>query len=240
MIVLAIDCSSPVGGVALTRGDVLLGTREWDGDGRSRQQLFLHLEGLLRETGVAVADIGLFAAGRGPGNFSGLRSSMAAAQAMAMPGGRPVVALSSGRLVAAAAFARDPALQRVKVIGDARRGTLWHADFFRPAEGGVVAAAEWRLATADELPASVAPGTLCVSSDAPRIREVYPRLAGLLLTGDALLPSVALLAGMARQERELGLPPEPFEPVYMHPAVLSPARDPSNEPGKRVNMTIIV
>lgn len=223
MIVLAIDCSSPVGGVALTRGGVLLGAREWNGDGRSRQQLFLHLGELLSETTVPAAAIDLFAVGRGPGNFSGLRSSMAAAQAMAMPGGRPVVALSSGRLAAAAAFARDPALQRVKVIGDARRGTLWHADFLPPGPDGVVAASDWRLATADELPASVAPGTLCISSDAARIREVYPRVAAALLPGEAVLPSAAILAAMARLVREQGLPSEPFEPVYMHPAVLSPA-----------------
>ena len=52
MIVLAIDCSSPVCSLALTRGETVLGTRAWDADGRSRQQLFPHLESLLRDAGV--------------------------------------------------------------------------------------------------------------------------------------------------------------------------------------------
>ena len=223
MIVLAIDCSSPVCSLALTRGETVLGTRAWDADGRSRQQLFPHLESLLRDAGVTVAALDLIAVGRGPGNFSGLRSSMAAAQAMALPDGKPVLAVSSGRIVAASAFAREPARQQVKVIGDARRGTLWQADFLRPAEGGVVAAAAWSLATADELQASTTPGTLCVSSDVTRIREVYPRLAEALLPGESLLPSAALLAGLARRERELAMPSESFAPVYMHPAVIAPA-----------------
>ena len=217
MIVLAIDCSSPVCSLALTRGETVLGTRAWDADGRSRQQLFPHLESLLCDAGVTAAAIDLIAVGRGPGNFSGLRSSMAAAQAMALPDGKPVVAVSSGRMVAASAFAADPKPARIRVLGDARRGTLWYADFLRPGPGGIVAPAEWRLASEEELLRDVVPS---VTSDPARLLAAYPRVFETLAIPDALTPSAHVLASLALHERTHGLSPEPFAPVYMHPAVL--------------------
>lgn len=217
MIVLAIDSSSPVCSIALTRGETVLGARAWDADGRSRQQLFPHLESLLRDAGVSVAMIELIAVGRGPGNFSGLRSSMAAAQAMALPDGKPVLAVSSGRMVAASAFAADPALARIRVLGDARRGTLWYADFFRPGPGDIVVPSEWRLASEEELLRAAAPA---VTSDPARLRAAYPRVCENLALPDALTPSAPVLASLALHEHTRGLPPESFAPVYMHPAVL--------------------
>ena len=220
MIVLAIDCSSPVCALALTRGATVLGTRAWDADGRSRQQLFPHLESLLLDAGVTAAAIDLIAVGRGPGNFSGLRSSMAAAQAMALPDGKPVLAVSSGRMVAATAFAADSELARIRVLGDARRGTLWYADFLLPGLGEIVAPAEWRLASEEELLRDVVPA---VTSDPARLRAAYPRLFETLAIPDALTPSAPVLASFALHEHTHGLSSEPFGPVYMHPAVLSPA-----------------
>lgn len=220
MIVLALECSSPVCSLALTRGDAVLGTRAWDADGRSRQQLFPHLESLLRDAGVTAAAIDLVAVGRGPGNFSGLRSSMAAAQAMALPDGKPVLAVSSGRIVATSAFAADPSLARIRVLGDARRGTLWYADFFRPVPGGIIAPAEWRLASEEELLRDATPA---VTSDPARLRTAYPRVFETLAIPDALAPSATVLASLALHEHTRGLTHEPFAPVYMHPAVLSPA-----------------
>lgn len=220
MIVLAIDCSSPVCSLALTRGETILGTRAWDADGRSRQQLFPHLESLLRDAGVTALAIDLIAVGRGPGNFSGLRSSMAAAQAMALPDGKPVLAVSSGRMVGTSAFASDSELARIRVLGDARRGTLWYADFLRPDPGGIVAPAEWRLASEEELLRDAVPA---VTSDPARLRTAYPRISETLAVPDALTPSAPILASLALYEHTHGLPSEPFAPVYMHPAVLSPA-----------------
>ena len=168
-------------------------------------------------TGVTVADIDLLAVGRGPGNFSGLRSSMAAAQAMALPDGKPVLAVSSGRIVAASAFAADPALERIRVLGDARRGTLWYADFLRPGPEGVVAPAEWRLASGEELLRDPVPA---VTSDPARLRAAYPRVFEILALPAALTPAAPVLAALALHEHTHGVSPEPFEPVYMHPAVL--------------------
>ena len=220
MIVLAIDCSSPVCSLALTRGETVLGTREWDADGRSRQQLFPHLESLLRDAGLTAAAIDLIAVGRGPGNFSGLRSSMAAAQAMALPDGKPVRAVSSGRIVAASAFASDSELARIRVLGDARRETLWFADFIRPAKGEIVAPAVWRLASEEEILRDAAPA---VTSDPARLRTAYPRIFETLALPDALTPSAPVLASLAWHEHTAVHLPEPFAPVYMHPAVLPPA-----------------
>jgi len=56
----------------------------------------------LDAAGVSLAEIDRFAAGVGPGSFSGIRAAVASLQGMALPGGKPLVGVSSA---AALAFA---------------------------------------------------------------------------------------------------------------------------------------
>ena len=92
------------------------------------QQTFPVLRELLQSTGVAAGRVELYAAGLGPGVFSGLRIALAAARAMALPGGTAVRGVSSGEALALEQFeqgVRPP----LAVVGDARRERLWLALF---------------------------------------------------------------------------------------------------------------
>ena len=74
---------------------------------------------LLAEAGVALADITAIGVGTGPGNFTGVRISVAAARGLALGLGVPAIGVS--RLEALAYGLPRP----VTVIVDARRGEVY-------------------------------------------------------------------------------------------------------------------
>ncbi|MDF3131137.1 hypothetical protein P0Y35_18145 [Kiritimatiellaeota bacterium B1221] len=151
------------------------------------------LEGLLAELPV-VNEIRL---GRGPGNYSGIRQSLAWAFGYIAPGGIELKVFSSG--VAQAARISDEIQTPFAVLGDARRGVWWGRVFGKGEDG-------WRLqspeAWAEEL------GEIPVfSQEAPRLSSApfeimpdYPKASDLLLLSDDFSREEAL-------------------PLYLHPAV---------------------
>jgi len=70
--------------------------------------------------GVGLADAILVDIG--PGSFTGMRIGIAAARALGVAWNVPVTGFSGASLVAAAAFAQDPALASVRAVIDAGRG----------------------------------------------------------------------------------------------------------------------
>jgi tRNA threonylcarbamoyladenosine biosynthesis protein TsaB len=90
-------------------------------DGHAHK-LFPVIERLLGRAGLAVGEIDCFAAGAGPGSFTGVRVALSAVKGLAHAMGRPVVAVSN--LEALAWFGTAPV--RAPVI-DARRGEVYAA-----------------------------------------------------------------------------------------------------------------
>lgn len=80
--------------------------------------------------GLDLDGVGRIVVGMGPGSFAGVRAALAFAQGYAL--GRPgveVLGLPSPCAVAGGFFAAAPADGRLTVVGDARQGRLWIADF---------------------------------------------------------------------------------------------------------------
>jgi tRNA threonylcarbamoyladenosine biosynthesis protein TsaB len=212
-IVLGIELSSRQGSVALLKDGVLLAEKTWLGERVRHNILFQTLETLLNETGVSYNDISLYAVGRGPGSFSGLRMSFAVAQALALPNKTEARVVSSGAALALAA-AREGAKQ-IAVVGDARRGQLWYGLFSVAAPGGrgpgspspaaVEQIEEWRLIPYEEV--NVSAGALVVSPEAERLIQYFPNI------GPARFPLASDVARLALTQSE------PLEPLYMHPPV---------------------
>jgi tRNA threonylcarbamoyladenosine biosynthesis protein TsaB len=78
----------------------------------------------LKRAQLTVSDIDRIAVTLGPGGFTGVRVGVAAARALAMATGKPVVATTSLHVMAAEALARaaDPAVGRQLVVAvDANR-----------------------------------------------------------------------------------------------------------------------
>ncbi len=152
------------------------------------------LEQHLLEHEISLAELQGIVIGRGPGNFSGIRLAFAWAAGCMAPGGIRLTAYSSGRVMAERLLREQTGFH---ILGDARRGKWW---------GCAVQASQigdWELHPPELWRQRIGPEPV-FSSEAARLnglhdlREVFPLASDLLQT---------------RQ------PPEPGQPLYLHPAV---------------------
>ena len=222
MITLGIECSSRQGSLALLKDGELLAEKSWIAERVRHNTIFQTLENLMEEADMSYNDISLFAVGRGPGSFSGMRMSFAVAQALALPGKAEVRAVSSGAALALA-VARE-GVREIAVVGDARRGQVW-IGFFNVGQASSLSAdgtsgfsvdrqdacptliREWELVPYEEV--SVPEGTVVVSPEAERLMEIFPTI------GSARFPHAKEVAELALLQTQ----PEPLDPLYMHPPV---------------------
>ncbi|WP_313670251.1 tRNA (adenosine(37)-N6)-threonylcarbamoyltransferase complex dimerization subunit type 1 TsaB [Sandarakinorhabdus sp.] len=117
MTFLALSTSSPALSIALVDGPrVLARHHELIGRGHA-EALVPAIAALLagRQADAIIVDIG-------PGSYTGIRIGIAAARALGVAWGVPVHGVSALSLVAAQAFAADPALDSVFALIDAGRG----------------------------------------------------------------------------------------------------------------------
>ena len=166
MIVLAIDTSTLLSGVALWQDGRVLAER--------RRTVTTHSEALLpmideafAEAGVAPGAVDAIACGAGPGSFTGLRIGLATAKGLCFALDRPLVMISS--LAALAARAPDG---RVLATLDALKGEVYAGLF--EVTGGVP-----RLEGRQEVlpPAKLAPRLDGVASVVGSGAQKYPELA---------------------------------------------------------------
>lgn len=131
MITLAIDTSSLRGSVALLRDDTPLVAQDFD-RAHTKENLFGAIQRVVSEQNLAPRDIDLFAVGTGPGSFTGIRAGIAAAKGLALPGARPIKAVSSFDALALGALPQMPRdCQQMCVMCDARRDEVYFALYGR-------------------------------------------------------------------------------------------------------------
>jgi len=210
--IFAIELSSRFGSLALVEEGAVINEKSWEENFKNRQQLFDAMAAME----IDWNSIDCFAAGRGPGAFSGLRIGFSVVNSLAAPGGRPVYALNSG-----AALAGQSGAGRTAVVGDARRNKVWVGVF-----SGSQLEKEFQLLERDELAGFVPPDTLVVSPDHDRLAEL---LAGfhILPAAGPVFPSAGKLGQLVFRRLENGMESEPFEPLYMHPPVFVAPRFPA-------------
>lgn len=95
MLTLGIDTSSPTSGIAVVSDQAILGTVSTTVVETYSSRFFRHLEFLLSELELRLADFALFVVVSGPGSFTGLRVGIATAKAFAEAHGKPVVGISA-------------------------------------------------------------------------------------------------------------------------------------------------
>jgi tRNA threonylcarbamoyl adenosine modification protein YeaZ len=122
----------------------------------------------------------------GPGSFTGVRVGLAAARGLAIGWGVPVHGYSSLALLAAAAFAADPDLDRLSVVLEGGHGEVFVQHFAGPAlvETAPLASLRPEAALA-ALDGRVAIGSgvrhLAALAEGLDLREALPRAADALL-----------------------------------------------------------
>ena len=150
---LAIETSCRTGGVALGRGDELLGAIDFDASCRHAVQLVPRLAELLETASLRPADVDELYVSVGPGSFTGLRVGLAVARTMGQM-------LSSLRCLAVptphavALRAADLPWETLAVVLDARDARVYVSMFARAA-GLIVPQGEPRLVEVAEFLADV-------------------------------------------------------------------------------------
>lgn len=221
MLMLSLECSTERASVALFEGGKMLAQQHLDAGRRHEQALWEAMEVLMNKTGHAVAEVGLYVFGRGPGRYTGLRMALTAVEMLALPGNRRVIAVSSGQALAHAVVQENPAIDRLAVVGDARRGHAWMSLFTPDSCGGVRQDSDWALYAMENLPAALPKGVVAVSSEWDRLCPVLPpeARAGARWLEENRYPDAKALGEIALRRQLTGEGMEPPSLLYMHPPV---------------------
>ncbi len=126
MLVLAIDTSTRVGGIAIVNEKGVISEIRLNVSIEYSERLLPEIDHLLKLSGISINDIELFAISKGPGSFTGLRVGMSTVKGLAFATGRPVVTVSTLEALAwNIPFAQFP----VCPVIDARKGEVFTALF---------------------------------------------------------------------------------------------------------------
>lgn len=186
--ILSLDTTAEFGSIALRGEEILLHAPDGFGG-----VIFQRIEQLLQRLNVRLEDIDGFAAGAGPGSFTGVRIGLAAIKGLAEATNRPAIGVSN--LEALARFGTDDF--RVPVI-DARRGEVYAAAYDangRPVMDEIVCRFPALL---DQLPAGA---VQFISQD---FRPFAPALSGTRFAGAPVVEAprgIARMIGRIAEER---------------------------------------
>jgi tRNA threonylcarbamoyladenosine biosynthesis protein TsaB len=145
---LAIETSCRAGGVALGRGDELLGVIDFEASARHAVQLVPRLDELLEGASLRPKDVDELYVSVGPGSFTGLRVGLTVARTMGqMSGSLRCQAVPT--TMAVAMQAADLPWDNLAVVLDARDARVYVSTFVR-SEGSIVPQGEPRLVEIDQ------------------------------------------------------------------------------------------
>jgi tRNA threonylcarbamoyl adenosine modification protein YeaZ len=189
MRTLVIETATAACSVALIEGTAVIASAH-EVVGRGHAERLVPMIATLPDGGRAAAIL----VDCGPGSFTGIRVGIAAARGLALGWGIPVHGFSSLPLVAAAAFAADPALDRLAVVLEGGHGEVFMQPFVR-----------------DPFAASVAFASLPPAEAAARLdgaRAVGNGVRFLDVQGTDALPEAA--AAVLLPDALTQLPPRPI------------------------------
>lgn len=146
-MLLAIDTATYRASIALHDGNTLRGECSWEAANAHTVTLAPHIIELLRQTGVAVADLVGVAVCIGPGSYTGVRIGMAVAKGLTLTQQIPLVGASTLDILTEG---QPPDPRPLYAIFAAGRRRLGYARY-RFQEGAWRAEAPVALATWDEL-----------------------------------------------------------------------------------------
>jgi tRNA threonylcarbamoyl adenosine modification protein YeaZ len=193
MLDLAFDTSSSVGSIALGNEHIVVQSIEFKGPQRHSAALFPALSRL----GIPRLKLRRILVGLGPGSFSGIRVSLAAAQGIALVQGIPVLGIASAYSVAL----QHKNVTRLGVFADAKRREAFCTAF----QNGELEKATYLIPFA-EMEEHASKFTLAVSAEPlPGIpQRCHPRARDLLALPENL-------PGWVTQQ--------PLEPIYLREPV---------------------
>jgi tRNA threonylcarbamoyladenosine biosynthesis protein TsaB len=132
-LTLAVETATETRSVVLVRGERVLASRSGEIREGGASRLLADIEEVLREAGASVREVELFAAAKGPGSFTGLRTGLATMLGLAVTLSKPLLGVPTLHAVAASAGPSE----RVLATIPAGRGEVF-AQLLSVGEGGRV------------------------------------------------------------------------------------------------------
>lgn len=216
MKMLSLECSTGHASVALLENDEPVHHAAWFTERARHENAIDQLAAAMNAAGWTWDAIDLFAVGRGPGAYSGLRASLLAVQALAAPGGKPVIAVSSMEALGLRLMEEHEA-EAITIIGDARRQSVWIGALARPEI--LSHAVVWRIVSANEAAHALANARLIATPHAEALQALRGQTPAASWVAESQHPTALDIARLALFRREHNATPEPLTPLYLHAAV---------------------
>lgn len=234
-MLLAIDTSTSVAGLALVEGERLVAELTWHADNRHSTDLFARLTQLFETHGVAPEQLEGIAVATGPGSFNGVRVALASAKSLAFALGCPLYGVPTLDAIAwGASFVEGT----VWAILEAGRGQVYAAVYDAPSSGPAAWAPRdgYAILTPAELAAGVTQSVVFCGEWRAETRATLTHALGARARFAATLEAgrAGWLARLAQARRVAAVAPdEParLEPLYLRrPAITRSARVPLSSP----------
>lgn len=213
-IILAIETSSELASCALLSGANVI-SRESGGVRTHSQSVLPMVQELLREAGLALADVDAIAFGSGPGSFTGVRTACGVAQGLAFGAGLPVVPLVTLEAMAEACRAGSGATEVLAVL-DARMGEVYWAQY-RHAGGAWQAVLEPALSSPDAVQPVVVDGLAACGNGFAAYPDGFKGKPFARAADTAIVPHARDMAPLAASALAAGrgLPAAEAQPLYL-------------------------
>jgi tRNA threonylcarbamoyladenosine biosynthesis protein TsaB len=170
-VLLAVDTSSRIIGVALYDGLRVLGESVWSSDDYHTVELAPAVAETVARAGLQIKDLQAVAVATGPGSFTGLRIGLALAKGLALARRLPMVGIRSLDVLAAAQPVRDMPLVAILQVGRGRMAAGW----YEARAGSWKPTGEITIVTAEALAESIHRPTLVSGEMTSEERRILSR-----------------------------------------------------------------
>jgi tRNA threonylcarbamoyladenosine biosynthesis protein TsaB len=215
-MLLAIDTSTSLVGIALYDGESVLAEQIWVSHQNHTIELAPALVELFKRCGRLIEDVQALGIATGPGSFTSLRVGLALVKGLALARHLPVMGIPTLEIIAAAQAASKFQLAAVIQAGRNRLAVGW----YKSTKNGWQPTEPFSTMTADELANQIDKPTLVAGElSAPERQRLMRKYANVILASPAnSVRRPAVLAELAWKNWQSGnnSPVESLAPIYLH------------------------
>jgi len=217
MIVLGIETSSTVGGIAILDDEKLLASRTFESGLVHGREIAPAIKSASDEAGVPPGKLDLIAVDIGPGSYTGVRVGVAAAKMMAWALGTKLAAVVSLDALANAAASLG---ERIVPILDARRKQLYAAEY-AAGPNGVSAVKRLSIVPREGFLETVTRPAVLIGDAIGKFPELFAESPGIShAPKEFWIPEAATVARLGLEAAARGELADPvtLEPLYLRPS----------------------
>ncbi|MBC8508566.1 MAG: tRNA (adenosine(37)-N6)-threonylcarbamoyltransferase complex dimerization subunit type 1 TsaB [Anaerolineales bacterium] len=215
-MLLAVDTSTRMVGIALYDGSQVLAEMTWSSHSYHTVELAPSVDAMLEKTGISVGELSALGVATGPGSFTALRIGLAFVKGLAFSEHLPIIGIPTLEIVAAAQPFADTQMACVLVAGRRRLAVGW----YQVVENKWESMGNLDNLTLDEFAESIRePTRICGELNDEVRQRLGRKYKNVVLASPAFsVRRPAILAELAWQRWEAGHVDNPatLSPTYLH------------------------